>query len=224
MFSRSISILGKENIEKLNRTHIVLCGCGGVGSYTFEALVRTGVGKITVIDSDTVDISNLNRQIIATMDTIGAQKVEVAKLRAISINPEIEIIPVYKHLTADNIDEILPKDADYIVDAIDFVPAKIALALYSQKTGIPIICCLGTGKRIDATKFEICDIFQTSGCPLARKMRYELKKAGITSLTVLFSKAKVIETKGIGSVAFVPSVAGLLIAQKVICDITGEKI
>ena len=179
MFSRSEALLGKKELNKIRNSHIVLCGCGGVGSYTFEALVRTGIKKITVIDGDKVDISNLNRQIIATSNNIGQLKTEAAKIRAVSINPDIEIIEKQCFLTGENIKDVLPEDVDYIVDAIDFVPAKVGLALFAQNRSIPIISCLGTGKRIDATKFKICDIYETSGCPLARKMRYELKKAGV---------------------------------------------
>ncbi len=222
MFTRSIALLGNDNINKLKSSHIVLCGCGGVGSYTLEALVRSGIGKITVIDNDKVDISNINRQIIATQNTVGQIKVQIAKERSKSINPDICFIDKCEFLDKDNIENILPYDAHYIIDAIDFIPAKIGLALFAKKHNIPIISCLGTGKRLDATKFEFCDIFKTEGCPLARKMRYELKKEGINKLNVLFSKAKVIPCEGIGSVAYVPSVAGLLLAQKVICDLTGE--
>lgn len=223
MFSRSEALLGKDNLIKLKNSHIVLCGCGGVGSYALEALVRTGIGKITVIDSDKVDITNINRQIIATHDTIGQSKVSVAHMRAVSINPDIEFVEKSDFLTFDNIEEIIPSDANYVIDAIDFVPAKVGLALFSQKTQIPLISCLGTGKRLDATKFEFCDIYKTEGCPLARKMRYELKKYNIKKLTVLISKAEAFKTEGIGSVVFVPAVAGLLLAQKVIHDIIKEK-
>ena len=222
MFTRIEALFGKEGMQKLKNSHVILCGVGGVGSYTFEALVRSGIGKITIIDGDCVDITNLNRQIIATTQNIGKVKTDVAKERALSINPDIEINGIYRYLTKENIESTLLKDANYIIDAIDFVPAKTGLAIFAKKYEIPIITCLGTGKRIDATKFEFCDIYETSGCPLARKMRYELKKEGIEKLNVLFSKAEVIQTEGIGSVAFVPSVAGLLLAQKVICDITGE--
>ena len=223
MFTRTEAILGKDNIEKLKNTHVVLAGCGGVGSYVLEALVRTGIGKITVIDGDNVDITNLNRQIIATVSTVGVPKVDAAKKRALDINPVLEFSGIKQFLDRDNIGDILPRDADYIVDAIDHVPAKVGLAVFAKEASVPIITCLGTGKRLDATKFEICDIFETSGCPLARKMRYKVKKAGIEKLCVIYSKSKVYSTEGIGSVAFVPSVAGLLIAQKVICDIIGEE-
>ena len=223
MFTRTEAILGKKSMDKLKGAHVVVAGCGGVGSYTVEALIRSGIGKITVIDSDRVDVTNINRQIIATHDTVGKLKVEVAKSRALSINPDVEFFAIPEYIEKDNVSEILPTDADYIVDAIDYVPAKVGIAVFAKQNGIPVISCLGTGKRIDATKFEFCDIYKTEGCPLARKMRYELKKAGIEKLEVIFSKAEVIQTEGIGSLAFVPSVAGLLIAQKVICNIIQEK-
>lgn len=226
-FVRSISLLGDKTFEKIKNSHIVLCGVGGVGSYVFEALVRTGVGEITVIDSDTVAKSNLNRQLIATLDTVGMNKTDVAQQRAKNINPKVQINKCNTFLNAENINEVLPLSADYIIDAIDFIPAKTALAKFAKDRGIPIISCLGTGNRLDATKFEICDIYSTSGCPLARKMRYELKKAGVESLDVLFSKAPIVNhgaefedgKRTVGSVAFVPAAAGLIIAQYVILKI-----
>lgn len=222
MFTRTEAIIGKENTDKLKKSHVVVAGCGGVGSYVLEALVRSGIGKVTVIDADVVDITNINRQLIATHRTVGQAKVDAARERMLDINPNVEYVGIKAMLDKDNISQYLPSDANYIVDAIDCVAAKVGLALFAKDNQTPILTCLGTGKRLDATKFEICDIFETSGCPLARKMRYELKKAGIEKLNVIYSKAKVYETEGIGSVAFVPSVAGLLMAQKVICDIIGE--
>lgn len=230
IFSRTISLIGGKGFEKLQNAHIVLCGCGGVGSFALEALVRSGVGKITVIDKDTVAGSNLNRQLIATVDTIGQYKAEVAKTRALSINAALEFNAVTEFITPQNVQSLIAPDADYIIDAIDDVRAKVAIAAYASKLKIPVICCLGTGNRLDGNKFEICDIYKTSGCPLARKMRCELKKAGVDFLEVLFSKARIVEpdfrlTDGkatVGSVAFVPSVAGLLIAQHVILKLMEE--
>ncbi len=227
IFSRTTALISDEQFKKLNMSHVVLCGCGGVGSYTLEALVRAGIGKITVIDNDTVSVSNINRQIIALNSTVGQAKVEVAKKRAEDINPDIDFVGVQAFITPENTEQLIPKDADYIIDAIDFVPAKVSLAVFAKKHNIPILTCLGTGNRLDATKFHIADIYTTSGCPLARKMRYELKKAGITSLDVLYSDAKTITpaaefTEGkrtVGSISFVPSVAGLLCAGHVITRI-----
>lgn len=227
IFSRTKSLIGEDGFNKLNNTHIVLCGCGGVGSYALEALVRTGIGCVTVIDNDTVSASNINRQIIALSSTVGLAKIDIAKKRALDINPNIKFNGIKEFLTAENIEEIIPESADYIIDAIDFVPAKVALAAFAKSKCIPILTCLGTGNRLDATKFNIKDIYKTSGCPLARKMRYELKKAGVDSLDVLISDAPVIKPREmlnegkrtVASVAFVPSVAGLLCAQYVICKI-----
>ncbi len=224
IFTRTSALIGDDGVKKLQKSHIILCGCGGVGSYALEALARIGIGKITVIDNDDVCESNINRQIIALGSTVGMLKTEVARARVSDINPDIEFYGKCEFLTADNVDEIVPKDADYIIDAIDFVPAKVALAVFAKKNNIGIIECLGTGNRLDATKFSIKDIYKTSGCPLARKMRSELKKAGIESLDVLVSDAPVIQPKEllsdkkrtVGSVSFVPSVAGLLCAQYVI--------
>ena len=226
-YLRTSALVGDDNLEKIKKSHIVLCGCGGVGSYALEALVRIGVGKLTVIDNDKVAPSNINRQIIALNSTIGKFKTDVAKLRASDINPDIEFNAINEFLTNENVDNIIPTDADFIVDAIDFVPAKVALAVFAKKHNINIIECLGTGNRLDATKFYVTDIYKTSGCPLAKKMRIELKKAGIERLDVLVSDAPVIKSvqvddqgkKTVGSVSFVPSVAGLICAQHVINNI-----
>ena len=227
IFSRTTALISDEQFKKLNMSHVVLCGCGGVGSYALEALVRAGIGKITVIDNDTVSVSNINRQIIALSSTVGQPKVDVAKKRAEDINPDISFLGVQAFITPENTEQLIPEDADYIVDAIDFVPAKVSLAVFAKEHNVPILTCLGTGNRLDATKFRIADVYTTSGCPLARKMRYELKKSGITSLDVLYSDAETIMpntdfTEGkrtVGSVSFVPSVAGLLCAGHVITRI-----
>ncbi len=224
---RTHALIGNDGLEKLKKSHVILCGCGGVGSYTLEALVRIGIGKITVIDNDKVSISNINRQIIALNSTVGCFKTDVARKRAYDINPNVDFCGINEFLTNENVEKILPDKADFIVDAIDFVPAKVALATFAKKNNIRIIQCLGTGNRLDATKFHIKDIYSTSGCPLAKKMRIELKKAGIEKLDVLVSDAPVIKPsqinddgkKTVGSVSFVPSVAGLICAQFVINSI-----
>lgn len=230
IFTRTKALIGEKGFSRLSCAHVLLCGCGGVGSYTLEALVRAGIGKITVIDSDTVDITNLNRQIIATYDTIGMPKTAAAEKRALSVNPKLDFSSINVFLDKYNISDTLPCNIDYIVDAIDFVPAKVALARYAQDKHIPIISCLGTGNRLDASRFRICDIYGTSGCPLARKMRYELKRAGVERLTVLHSDAKIIQPESnfdsgkgtVGSISYVPSAAGLLIAQHVITQLLKE--
>ncbi len=231
IFTRTKALIGERGLKRLESSHILLCGCGGVGSYALEALVRAGIGKITVIDADKVAKSNLNRQLIATADTVGMLKTDAAEIRAKSINHDIDFTGIAKFIDRNNTYELLDRDADYIIDAIDFVPAKTALAEYSYRTGTPIISCLGTGNRLDATQFEICDIFKTSGCPLARKMRCELKKAGVIRLEVLYSKAPVIQPENeiydggkrtVGSISYVPSTAGLLLAQHVITRLLEE--
>lgn len=224
IFSRTISLIEQSGFEALKKSHIILCGCGGVGSYTLEALVRSGVGEITVIDNDTVSLSNINRQIIATHSSIGQYKVDVAQKRALDINPDIIFHSKQVFITPQNIECVLDKNVTYIIDAIDHVPAKVAIAQFSKNNNIPLLSCLGTGNRLDATKFEIKDIYNTSGCPLARKMRYELKKADIKKLDVLVSDAPTVKNhiefddgkRCVGSIAYVPSVAGLLAAQHVI--------
>ncbi len=230
MFSRTISLYGQNKFEKIRKSHIVLCGCGGVGSYTFEALVRAGIGKITVIDADTISESNINRQIIATLNSVGCRKIDVAIARAKNISNKTEVIGICSFLDKDNTKKLIPENADFIIDAIDFVPAKIEIAKFAKTHNIPFITCLGTGNRLDATKFKICDIYKTSGCPLARKLRYEFKKEKIEKADVLYSDAEIISPninfndgkKAVGSVSFVPSVAGLLLAQHAISKITEE--
>lgn len=231
IFTRTAALIGDDGISKLKNSHVVLCGVGGVGSYAFEALVRAGVGKITVIDADTVSESNINRQLIATSKNIGEKKTHAAKNRADTIGTGCEVMGVDVFLDKENVADILPKDADFLIDAIDFVPAKVAIAVFAKQHKIPSVCCLGTGNRLDASRFEICDIYSTKGCPLARKMRYELRKNDIGAYDVLYSKAPVVTPKTlledgkqtVGSMPYVPSVAGLLLAQHVILNITEEK-
>ena len=202
---------------------------GGVGSYVVEGLARAGVGKFILVDNDNVSISNLNRQIIATVKTIGRAKVEVAKERILEINPEAEV-EIYQEFFLPETEGILDKTVDYIVDAIDTVTAKIELVLRASKLQIPIISSMGTGNKLDATRFEVTDINKTSVCPLAKVMRKELKQRNIKKLKVLYSKEEPIKIKRDetkqkqvpGSISFVPSVAGLLIAGEVIKDIIGK--
>jgi tRNA A37 threonylcarbamoyladenosine dehydratase len=226
-FVRTEMLLGPEGMEKLSKSRVAIFGIGGVGGYVAEALARSGVGAFELIDNDTVSVSNINRQIIALTSTVGQAKVDVAKKRATDINPDIIFIALQEFITPENINKIIPDNADYIIDAIDFVPAKVSLAIFAKNHNIPILTCLGTGNRLDATKFRIADIYTTSGCPLARKMRYELKKAGVTNLEVLYSDAKTVLpttefTEGkrtVGSISYVPSVAGLLCAGHIITKI-----
>lgn len=226
-FSRSELLIGKDSLEKLKNAKVAIFGIGGVGSYVLEGLVRAGVGNFVLVDKDDVDITNINRQIIATTSTIGKPKVEVAKSRALDINPDINI-QIYKEFFTPETKGIVDKSLTYIVDAVDNVTAKIELAVRADKLNIPIISSMGTGNKLDNTKFEITDISKTSVCPLAKVIRKELRKRNIKKLKVVYSKEESIKVKNIdtktgkntpGSVSFVPSVAGLTIAGEIVKDI-----
>lgn len=226
-FSRSELLIGKDSLEKLKNAKVAIFGIGGVGSYVLEGLVRAGVGNFVLVDKDDVDITNINRQIIATTSTIGKPKVEVAKSRALDINPDINI-QIYKEFFTPETKGIVDKSLTYIVDAVDNVTAKIELAVRADKLNIPIISSMGTGNKLDNTKFEITDISKTSVCPLAKVIRKELRKRNIKKLKVVYSKEEPIKVENIdtktgkntpGSVSFVPSVAGLTIAGEIVKDI-----
>ena len=234
-FSRTELLVGKEGIEKLQNSKVAIFGIGGVGSFVVEGLARVGIGNFILVDNDIVSLTNINRQLIATHDTIGKTKVEVAKERILAINPGAKVEICQEFFMPDS-EGILDNTINYIVDAIDTVTAKIELVVRANKLNIPIISCMGTGNKLDPTKFEITDIYKTSVCPLAKVMRKELKARGIEHLKVLYSKevpiaiyelreAEEYETKGTthhkvpGSISFVPSVAGLIIASEVIKDI-----
>lgn len=227
-FSRTALLLGDGAIEKLKNSRVAVFGVGGVGGYVVEALARSGVGTLDLIDKDTVSVSNINRQIIALHSTIGQLKTEVAALRAKDINPDIVVHThnvFYLPETAQNFDF---SAYDYVVDAIDTVSGKIALVEQAKECSTPIISSMGAGNKLDATAFEVADIAKTSVCPLARVMRRELKKRGIEHLKVVYSKEEPLPSpltdeesgKAIpGSIAFVPSVVGLIIAGEVIKDL-----
>lgn len=235
--SRTELLLGKETLDKLKNSKVVIFGIGGVGSFTVEALARAGVGKIVIVDDDDVCVTNINRQIHATFKTIGKAKVDVMKERITDINPNCQVVTHKTFVTKENICDIVLEDTDYVVDAIDTVTSKIALVLYCKEKNIEIISCLGTGNKLDPTKFKIADIYSTKICPLAKVMRYELRKREVESLKVLYSEEEPIKPKiddGInledndkslvkrqipGSISFVPSVAGLIIAGEVIKDL-----
>lgn len=221
-FSRTEMLIGKENIQKLQQAKVAIFGIGGVGSYVAEALARAGVGNFILVDNDRVSISNLNRQIIATHDTIGMPKVDVAKQRILSINPKAKV-EVYQEFFLPETTGILDDTVSYIVDAVDTVTAKIELVVRAQKLNIPIIASMGTGNKLDATKFEVADIYETSVCPLAKVMRKELKQRGIEKLKVVYSKEERIKVEGNipASISYVPSTAGLIIAGEVIKDLIG---
>ena len=248
-FSRTQLLIGSEGMEKLFASRVAVFGIGGVGGYTVEALVRSGIGAIDLIDDDKVCLTNLNRQLFATRKTIGKYKVDVAEERILEINPDAV---VHKHRTfysPDTANQFDFSEYDYIVDAIDTVTGKIALVMQAKEANVPIISCMGAGNKMDPTAFEVTDIYKTSVCPLAKVMRYELKKRGIKKLKVVYSKEQPIkpiddmtiscrtncicppgtarkctERRQVpGSNAFVPSAAGLIIAGEVIKDLIKNK-
>ena len=222
-FSRTELLMGREALARLREAKVAVFGVGGVGGYVVEALVRSGVGSFVLIDNDKVSLSNLNRQIIATRDTIGRDKVDVMRERIHSINPGagVEVHKCfYLPETAGKFDF---SGYSYVVDAVDTVTAKIEIVLRSREAGVPVISSMGAGNKLDPTGFQVADIYDTSGCPLARVMRRELKKRNVEHLKVVYSREKAIQTgqRTPGSVAFVPSVAGLIVAGEVIKDLTG---
>lgn len=223
--SRTEGLIGRENVERLNNKKVAIFGIGGVGSYVVEALARVGIGRFILVDSDDISITNINRQIIATNRTIGEPKVEVAKERILEINNKAKV-EIYKEFFTSNTKGILDDSISYIVDAVDTVTAKIELVIRANNLNIPIISSMGTGNKLDPTRFEVSDIYKTSVCPLAKIMRKELKKRNINKLKVVYSKEDPIKTSISenskivpASISFVPSVAGLIIASEVIKDL-----
>ncbi len=219
-FQRTEVLIGKEAIEKLSKCHVAVFGIGGVGGFVAEALVRSGIGKIDIIDKDVVDITNLNRQIIALHSTVGKAKVDVMKQRLLDINPDVTVNAIKLFFTPETAGEFDFSKYDYVVDAIDTVTGKIELIMQAKASETRIISSMGAGNKLDPTKFEVSDIYKTSVCPLARVMRRELKQRGIKSLKVVYSREEPkAHTQAPGSVAFVPSAAGLIIAGEVVKDL-----
>ena len=231
-FIRTRMLLGDEAMERLQKARVAVFGLGGVGGYTVEALARAGIGQLDLIDSDTVSISNLNRQILATRSTVGMEKTEAARLRVLDINPDCVVRLHNVFYTPETADRFDFTQYDYIVDAIDTVTGKLALVQRAHDAGTPIICCMGTGNKLDAAAFQVADISKTSMCPLARIMRKELGKRGIKHLKVVYSQEEALTPTGWeeeaaaigkrqipGSVSFVPGAAGLILAGEVIKDI-----
>ncbi len=242
-FSRTELLIGEEGIEKLQNAKVAVFGIGGVGSFVVEGLARAGIGSFILVDDDKVCLTNLNRQLIATHKTVGKLKVEVARDRILDINPNAKV-EIFQEFFMPQSKDFLDNSVDYIVDAVDTVTAKVELVIRANKLNIPIISCMGTGNKLDPTKFEVTDIYKTSICPLAKVMRKELKARGITKLKVVYSKEEQIKPKENmensckagcicppgtkrkctarnqipGSISFVPSVAGLIIAGEVIKD------
>ena len=223
-YTRSIAVLGEEAMTKLKNCRVAVFGVGGVGSYTVEALARAGVGAIDLIDNDTFNVTNINRQLYATHKTIGQYKVEVARERILDINPECKVTAHKMFYLPENADGLDLSQYDYIVDAIDTVAAKVELIVRADKVGTKIISSMGTGNKLHPDLFEITDIYKTSVCPLAKVMRTRLKKEGIKKLKVVYSKEEPITNPDniIGSVPFVPSVAGLIIAGEVVKEIVNN--
>ena len=231
-FLRTAMLLGEEAVEKLKNARVAVFGIGGVGGYTVEALARAGIGQIDVIDSDTVSRSNINRQLLATHSTVGMPKVEAARNRILDINPDCIVRTHAVFYTPETADQFDFTDYDYIVDAIDTVTGKLALVERATAVNAPIICCMGTGNKLDASAFQVADISKTTMCPLARIMRKELGKRGIKHLKVVYSQEEALTPTGWeeeaaalgkrqipGSVSFVPGAAGLILAGEVIKDI-----
>ncbi len=245
-FSRTELLIGKEGIEKLKKSTVAIFGIGGVGSYTAEALCRCGVGRLVLIDYDDICLTNINRQIHATRKTVGKSKVDAMKDRLLEINPDADIILHNEMYTEETSEALLQPEYDYVVDAIDMVTSKINLVMKCNEMNIPVISCMGAGNKLDPTKLEITDIYKTSVCPLAKVMRYELRKRGVKKLKVVYSKEEPItpqkdiadcktncicsnkETANCtkrrqipGSISFVPPAAGLAIASAVVRDMLG---
>ena len=234
-FSRTEALLGSEAMEKLNNSHVAVFGVGGVGGYTVEALARSGIGKLSLIDPDDVGLTNINRQILATHENLGQRKVEAARQRILAINPaaRVAVYPIfYTPETAPSIDLT---QFDYIVDAIDTGTGKLCLVQRAAEANVPIISCMGAGNKLDGTAFRVADISKTSVCPLARVMRKELKKRGISHLKVVFTTEESLKPEGMaeeaaaigkrqipGSTSYIPGIAGLLLAGEVIKDLAGR--
>lgn len=231
-FSRTEMLIGNEGMEKLNDAKVAVFGIGGVGSFVCEGLARSGVGNFILVDYDRIDESNINRQLIANVNTIGKYKVDLMKERILEINPDANVEAYKEFYMADSELDLITEDLSYAVDCVDTIMAKIAIICNCDAIGVPVISSMGTGNKLDPSMFEVADIYETSVCPLARIMKKDLRKRNIEKLKVVYSKENPINTndcainqnvkfKVKGSVSFVPSVAGLIIAGEVIKDIAG---
>ena len=223
LYARTARLLGAEGMERLKSAHVLVFGLGGVGSYIVEALARSGIGALTLVDADVVDVTNINRQLVADVSTVGMDKVEVARNRVLAVNPDCRVTVKKMLYLPEKSGEFDFSSYDYIADAIDNVSAKLSLAVEADRAGTPLIAAMGTGNKLHPEMLEIADISKTSVCPLARVMRTELRKRGISHLKVVYSKEEPIKgadgERIIGSVAFVPSVAGLMIAGEIVRNI-----
>lgn len=222
-FSRTEQLLGREAMERLKRARVAVFGIGGVGGHAAEALGRSGVGFLDLYDKDTVSLSNLNRQAVALSSTLGEPKAEVMRRRILDINPEAAVRAIECFYLPETADFYDLSEYDYIVDAVDTVTAKLELAIRAKAAGVPMISCMGAGNKLDPTRFEVADLYQTSVCPLAKVMRRECRARGIEHLKVVYSKEEPAARGAVpGSVAFVPSVAGLILAGEVVKDLIGR--
>ena len=221
LFSRTSLLIGDDNLLKLKYKHVAVFGIGGVGSYVLEALARCGIGTLTIVDKDVVDVTNINRQLIALNSTIGKAKADVAKARALDINPNLSVNAERIFFNSETASRFDFESFDYIIDAIDTVTSKLLLIEKARESNTPVISCMGTGGKLNPSLFEVTDIKKTHTCPLAKVMRKELKERGIYDLKVVFSPEKPIKAgEIIPSISFVPSSAGLLIASEVVKDLT----
>ena len=226
-FSRTELLIGRDNQKKLKKASVILFGVGGVGGYAAEALARSGIGRLALVDADRVCASNINRQIVAAHSTVGQLKIEVMRGRISDINPQAEVVLFPCFYDAETAGQIDLSRYDYVVDAIDTVSSKLLLAERAAAAGVPIISCMGAGNKLDPARFEVADITKTSVCPLARVMRKELRKRGVDHLKVVYSKEEAVtpeiipHSKGPGSIAFVPAVAGMILAGEVVRDLIG---
>lgn len=233
-YSRTELLIGEEGVSRLKKSSVMVFGVGGVGSHCIEALARSGVGKLILVDNDVVSMTNINRQSIAYHSTIGKYKTEIMRERIKDICPEIEVVTYETFVLPENIDTLFTEKVDYIIDAIDTVTAKLALVEMAKEKNIPIISSMGTGNKLHPERFEVTDIYKTSVCPLCKVMRKELKARGIRRLKVLYSKEQPVDTSGKvieekmgkrrslpGSISFVPPVAGLIIAGEVVRELAG---
>lgn len=224
-FQREIMLIGKENLEKLKKSKVIIYGIGGVGSFVCEALARAGIGNLILVDYDKIETTNLNRQIHALHSTIGEQKTEAMKNRILDINPKAKVETYNNKETKEKEEELINETINYVIDCVDTITTKLKLIETAKRKNIPIISSMGTGNKLDPTKFEITDIYKTTVCPLAKVMRKELKKRNIKNLKVVYSKEEPKtqienqEKRTPASISFVPSVAGLIIASEVVKDI-----
>ena len=231
-FVRTKMLIGEDGLKKLKNASVAVFGIGGVGSFTAEALARCGIGRLILVDRDTVSLSNINRQLVAAHSTLGRYKIEVMRERILDINPgaEVEVYPVF--YTADNAGDFDYSAFSYIADAMDTITSKLVLIERAKAAGVPIISCMGAGNKLNPTDFKVADIYETSVCPLARVMRHELRRRGISDLKVVYSKEPPLapqksgesageKKQAPGSISYVPSVAGLIMAGEIIRDLAG---